>query len=143
MPLTCCYVVRPDGDLCRVANIDGSLDHNQRRRTRQALARPGPDKDEPPNQLCSRSGTTVLLEWNGPLMTGVWIELCTVCDAHRPAARAFIDWHADPDRDLTAVPRLFEDWEIETMHAHGGGRAPQGKLPRCETAPEPCTAGFR
>lgn len=58
-------------------------------------------------------------------MTGMWMELCTTCDAHRPAARAFIAWYADPDRDLTAVPGLFEAWETETMHAHGWARAPE------------------
>ncbi|MCX4661552.1 hypothetical protein [Streptomyces uncialis] len=28
------------------------------------------------------------LHWNGPLMTGVWMELCPACAARRPAARA-------------------------------------------------------
>ncbi|MFJ4893815.1 DUF6300 family protein [Streptomyces sp. NPDC088788] len=91
---------------------------------------PGPclDKDDPPKRACSRCGTRLLLQWNGRLMTGVWMELCTTCDAHRPAARAFITWYADPDRDLTAVPRLFEAWETETMHAHGWARAPRPEV---------------
>ncbi|MFF8676179.1 DUF6300 family protein [Streptomyces sp. NPDC015242] len=56
-------------------------------------------------------------------MTGVWMELCPACDAHRPAARAFIQWHRDPDRAPKALPKLFEDWETGTMHAHGWTRA--------------------
>lgn len=60
-------------------------------------------------------------------MTGVWMELCTTCDAHRPTALAFIAWYTDPDRDLTAVPWLFEAWETETMHADGWTRTPQPK----------------
>lgn len=123
MALTWRYVVQPDGDFCRIANIDGSLDNT----SDEELARVWPQQDdaEQQNRPCSRCGTTLLLQWNGPLMTGVWMELCTVCDAHRPAARAFIDWYGNPDRDLTAVPRLFEAWETETMHAHGWTRAPQ------------------
>jgi len=49
-------------------------------------------------------------------MIGIW-----ACDDRRPAARAFIQWHCDPN----ALPKLFEDWEAETMHAHGWVRAPQ------------------
>jgi hypothetical protein len=125
MAFTWRYVVQPDGDFCRVANIDGRLDDT----SNEELARlwSGRDEDEQPNRPCSRCGATLLLQWNGPLMTGVWMELCTTCDAHRPAARAFIDWYGDPDRDPTAVPRLFEDWETETMHAHGWARAPQSE----------------
>ncbi|WP_327411300.1 DUF6300 family protein (plasmid) [Streptomyces sp. NBC_01281] len=124
MALTWRYVVQPDGDFCRIANIDGSLDDI----SDEELARlwSGVANDEQPNRPCSRCGTTLLLQWNGPLVTGVWMELCATCDAHRPAARAFIDWYADPDRDLTAVPGLFEAWETETMNAHGWwSRTPQ------------------
>jgi hypothetical protein len=56
-------------------------------------------------------------------MTGVWMELCPACDARRPAARAFIQWHHGPDRVPNALPKLFEDWETETTHAHGWARA--------------------
>ncbi|MFJ6837354.1 DUF6300 family protein [Streptomyces sp. NPDC091209] len=58
-------------------------------------------------------------------VTGVWIDLCPACDAHRPprpAAPAFIHWYRDPDRDLKALPQLFEDWETETMHTRGWSR---------------------
>ncbi|MEU3795924.1 hypothetical protein [Streptomyces fructofermentans] len=106
MALTWRYVVQPDGDLCRVANIDGSLDNTSAEELARLWA--GRDKDEQPNRPCSRCGATLLLQWNGPLMTGVWI-----------------DWYGDPDRDLTAVARLLEDWEAETMRAHGWARAPQ------------------
>lgn len=90
-----------------MANIDGSLDHS----SDEELARlwPGWDKGEQPNRPCSRCGTTLLLQWNGPLMNGVWMEVCTTCDAHWSAAGAFIDWYGDPDRDPAAVPRLFEE----------------------------------
>ncbi|MGJ5748582.1 hypothetical protein FB563_6101 [Streptomyces puniciscabiei] len=83
---------------------------------------PERDEDEQPTRLCSRCGTELLLHWHGPLMTGVWMELCP---ARSPAARAFIQWHRDPDRDPKALPKLFEDWETENMHAHGWFRAPQ------------------
>lgn len=85
MALTWRYVVQPDGDFCRIANIDGSLDDI----SDEELARlwSGVANDEQPNRPCSRCGTTLLLQWNGPLVTGVWMELCATCDAHRPAAR--------------------------------------------------------
>lgn len=69
------------------------------------------------------------LHWNGPLMTGVWMELCPACAARRPAASAFIRWHRDPDRDPNALPRLFGDWETETLHDHGWARAPEPATP--------------
>ncbi|MFE2736248.1 DUF6300 family protein [Streptomyces sp. NPDC059349] len=50
-------------------------------------------------------GSDLLLHCHGPLMTGVWMELCPACDAHRPAARAFIQWHRDSDRDPKALPQ--------------------------------------
>ncbi|MFJ8802842.1 DUF6300 family protein [Streptomyces sp. NPDC102487] len=53
-------------------------------------------------------------------MTGVWMDLCPACDAHNPAARAFIHWYRDPDRGPKALPQLLENWEPETMHIHGG-----------------------
>ncbi|MFE6904022.1 DUF6300 family protein [Streptomyces sp. NPDC057717] len=82
-----------------------------------------------PDRPCSRCGGDLLLHWHGPLMTGVWMELCPACDVHRPAARAFIQWYRDADRDPTALPQLFEHWEAETMHAHGWSRAPQPEAP--------------
>jgi hypothetical protein len=69
-------------------------------------------------------------------MTGVWMELCPACDAHRPAARAFIRWYRDADRAPKALPQLFEDWETETMHSHGWARAPQ-LAPPDSPAPPP------
>lgn len=63
----------------------------------------GPDDDPPARpSLC---GTHLLLHWHGPLMTGVWMELCPACDARRSAARAFIQWYRDPDRDPKAGRR--------------------------------------
>ncbi|MEV5795891.1 DUF6300 family protein [Streptomyces sp. NPDC060011] len=37
------------------------------------------------------------------------MDLCPACDAHRPAARAFIRWYRDPDRDPKALPQLLEN----------------------------------
>ncbi|MGW6145677.1 DUF6300 family protein [Streptomyces sp. NPDC055140] len=87
------------------------------------------DKDEQPARPCSRCRGDLLLHWHGPLMTGVWMELCPACDAHRPAAHAFIQWHRDSDRDPKALPQLFGDWETETMHASGWARAPRPEAP--------------
>ncbi|MDX2576654.1 DUF6300 family protein [Streptomyces scabiei] len=118
------YLVRPDGSFSRIGNLNGSLDGV----SDEELARLSPadrDGEEQPARPCSRCGGDLLLHWHGPLMTGVWMELCPACDAHRPAARAFIRWYRDADRDPTALPQLFEDWETETMHAHGWARAPQ------------------
>ncbi|MEU6680966.1 DUF6300 family protein [Streptomyces sp. NPDC046925] len=121
------YLLRPDGSFSRVANIDGALDHV----TDDELARTSDaDGDDQPARPCSRCGTDLLLHWHGPLMTGVWMELCPACDAHKPAAGAFIRWHRDPQRSAARLPRLFEDWEDETMHTHGWARAPR-------TAPPP------
>ncbi|MCX5256730.1 DUF6300 family protein [Streptomyces canus] len=64
-------------------------------------------------------------------MTGVWMELCPACDAHRPAARAFIRWYRDPKE----LPQLFENWETETMHAHGWARATQLAPPESPAPP--------
>jgi hypothetical protein len=127
------YVVHPDGSFHRVGNINGSLDHV----TDEELARlhPDRDEDEQPSRPCSRCGAALLLDWHGPLTTGVWMELCPACDAHRPAARAFVQWHEDPARDPQALPKLFEDWESETMHAHGWARAPQPEPPASPSAP--------
>ncbi|PAZ16513.1 hypothetical protein CLM62_08120 [Streptomyces sp. SA15] len=98
----------------------------------------GRDEDERPRP-CFRCGGDLLLEWNGPWGTGVWMELCPACDADRPAAGAFIAWHRDPDRDPDrdpkVLPRLFEDWEAEIMHAHGWTRAEQPQAPACPPAP--------
>ncbi|MEU0002164.1 DUF6300 family protein [Streptomyces microflavus] len=121
MSFTWRYVVRPNGSFSRVGNLNGSLDNV----SDEELARLGQGDDEQPERPCSRCGTLLLLDWHGPLMTGVWMELCPACDAGRPAARAFIQWHRDTDRDPKALPQLFEDWETETMHAKGWVRAPQ------------------
>jgi hypothetical protein len=133
MSFTWRYVVRPDGSFCRVGNLDGSLDNV----SDEELARlhPEPNEEEHREQPCSRCGTDLLLHWHGPLATGVWMELCPACDAHRPAARAFIQWYRDPDRDPRALPKLFEDWETETMHAHGWARAPQPEAPPSSLVP--------
>ncbi|MEV4231430.1 DUF6300 family protein [Streptomyces bobili] len=40
-------------------------------------------EDEQPARPCYRCGTDLLLHWHGPLMTGVWMELCPACDARR------------------------------------------------------------
>ncbi|MFH8470639.1 DUF6300 family protein [Streptomyces sp. NPDC017991] len=45
---------------------------------------------------CSRCRGGLTLHWRGPWVSGVIIELCPACDAHKPAARAFLDWHRDP-----------------------------------------------
>jgi hypothetical protein len=63
------------------------------------------------------------------------MEFCPACDGERPAARAFIHWHRDPDRDPKALPKLFEDWETETTHAHRRARAEQPEAPACPLAP--------
>ncbi|MER6274406.1 DUF6300 family protein [Streptomyces sp900105755] len=99
------------------------------------------DDEEQPARPCSRCGSDLLLHWHGPLGTGVWMELCPVCDAYRPAARAFIRWHRDADRDPTALPQLFEDWETETMHAQGWARAPRN--PRLPSVHLPLPASHR
>jgi hypothetical protein len=80
---------------------------------------------------CSRCKGDLLLQWNGLWGTGVWMELCPACDA--PAACAFIQWHRDPDPK--ALPKLFEDWETETMHTHGWVRAEEPEAPACPPAP--------
>ncbi|MFE9912858.1 hypothetical protein [Streptomyces clavifer] len=37
--------------------------------------------------------------------------------------------HSGPDRDPKALPKLFEDWETESMHAHGWTRPPKFRPP--------------
>src|SRR4051812_14123309 len=134
MSFTWRYLVRPDGSFCRIANLDGSLDDV----SDEELARLRPadrDAEEQPARPCSRCGVDLLLHWHGPLGTGVWMELCAACDAHRPAARAFIRWHRDADRDPKVLPQLFEDWETETMRAHGWARAKEPEAPFSPPAP--------
>ncbi|MFJ2163598.1 DUF6300 family protein [Streptomyces sp. NPDC087856] len=130
MSFTWRYLVRPDGSFSRMGNVDGSL-------TDEELARLRPEREdeEPSARPCSRCGTDLLLYWHGPLGTGVWMELCAACDGHRPAARAFIRWHRDTDHDPKALPRLFEDWETETMHAHGWARTEQPQASPSPPAP--------
>ncbi|OEJ22171.1 hypothetical protein AR457_40590 [Streptomyces agglomeratus] len=104
-------------------HLKGHLDHV----SDEELARLYPDREEDHqrDRPCSRCEGELLLYWHGPLMTGVWMELCPACDARRPAARAFIQWYRDPDRDPKALPKLFEDWEAETLRL---------KSPRCADA---------
>ncbi|MGW0885551.1 DUF6300 family protein [Streptomyces sp. NPDC002671] len=99
------------------------------------LSPTGRDNDEPEDRPCSRCGGDLMLYWHGPLVTRVWMEFCPACDAHRPAVRAFIRWHRDPDRDPKALPQLFEDWETETMRAHGWVRARPPEAPDLPPAP--------
>ncbi|MFH8492464.1 DUF6300 family protein [Streptomyces longisporoflavus] len=118
------YLLRSDGSFSRVANIDGILDHV----TDDELAgtcHTDADGDDQPARPCSRCGTDLLPHGHGPLMTGVWMELCPVCDAHKPAARAFISWHRAPQLNAARLSRLFHDWEDVIMHAHGWARAPR------------------
>ncbi|GGK31532.1 hypothetical protein GCM10011583_74230 [Streptomyces camponoticapitis] len=124
MSFTWRSVVRLDGSFCRFGNVDGSLD-NVSDEELARLQSVGRDQAEAPDRPCSRCGGDLLLRWHGASMTGVWMELCPACDARRPAGRAFIQWYRDQDREPKALPQLFEDWETETMHAHGWARAPQ------------------
>jgi hypothetical protein len=135
MSFTWRYLVRPDGSFTRIGNIDGSLDNVSDEELARLRPAADPDEDEQPARPCSRCGGDLLLHWHGPLATGVWMELCPACDAHRPAARAFIRWHRDADRDPSALPQLFEDWETETMHAHGWARAAPPEAPASPPAP--------
>ncbi|WP_143659728.1 DUF6300 family protein [Streptomyces pharetrae] len=128
------YVVRPDGSFFRTLNVGGDLDDVSDEELLR-LSPAVPDRDERPLRPCSRCGDDLLLRWNGPLGTGVWMELCPACDAERPAASALIRWHRDPDRDPKALPKLFEDWETETMHAQGWARAEQPEAAACPPAP--------
>ncbi|MFK0112078.1 DUF6300 family protein [Streptomyces sp. NPDC091217] len=89
----------------------------------------GRDDKEKTARPCSRCGTELLLYWHGPLGTAVWMELCPACDEHRPAARALTHWLRDANRDPAVLPQLFEDWETETMHAHGWARAQEPEAP--------------
>ncbi|MFE5753482.1 DUF6300 family protein [Streptomyces massasporeus] len=121
----------------------GSTSHTptsqrQRRRTPPfASCRSGADgRTERP---CSRCGGDLLLHWHGLLVTGVWMELRPACDAYRPAARALIRGYRDTDLDPKALPQLFEDWETETMHAHGWARAPRLAPPDGPTPPSALT----
>ncbi|WP_221360890.1 DUF6300 family protein [Streptomyces beigongshangae] len=133
MSFTWRYLVRPDGDFCRIGNLDGSLDNV----SDEELARlhPSDREEDQPARPCSRCGGELLLHWHGPLMTRVWMELCPACDVHRPAARSFIRWYRDADRDPKALPQLFEDWETETMHAHGWARAQEPETPSSPPTP--------
>ncbi|MGW6263279.1 DUF6300 family protein [Streptomyces sp. NPDC055085] len=74
-------------------------------------------------------------------VTGVWMDLCPACDAHRPAARVLICWYREPDRDPKALPQLLENWEPETMHTHAchGGREDRHRPSRVRgrAAPSP------
>ncbi|MFC9681362.1 DUF6300 family protein [Streptomyces sp. NPDC056948] len=96
------------------------LPHRQcRRRPRcrsdEALLRlqPTSGRDERLLEPCSRCGGDLVLQWNGPWGSGVWMELCPACDADRPAARAFIPWHRDRDRDRDRDPDCDRDRDPE------------------------------
>ncbi|MCX5256729.1 hypothetical protein OOK27_21760 [Streptomyces canus] len=57
MSFTWRYLVRPDGDFCRIANLDGSLDCV----SDEELARLRPadrDDEDQPERLCSRCATS-------------------------------------------------------------------------------------
>ncbi|MGA5442448.1 DUF6300 family protein [Streptomyces griseoincarnatus] len=133
MSFTWRYLVRPDGSFSRFGNVNGGLDNVSD--DELAQLRPGKPDDEERTRPCSLCGGDLLLYWHGPLATGVWMELCPACDAHRPAARAFIRWYRDADRDPADLPQLFEDWETETMHAHGWVRAQPPEAPASPPAP--------
>lgn len=133
MPCTWRYLLRPDGSFCRIGNLDGRLDHLQDDEYGRLFH--APDTEQHPDRPCSRCGVELVLHWNGPLFTGVRMELCPVCDAHLPAAAAFIRWHRDPNRDPQALPYLFDSWELETMNAHGWSRPAQPEIPDSPPAP--------
>ncbi|MGI5461092.1 DUF6300 family protein [Streptomyces sp. CA-249302] len=108
-------------------NIDGSLDslgdEDLARCPTWAAAR---RRSRPP---CSRCAAELLLYWNGPATTGVWLELCPVCDANRPAGTALIAWIRDSDRRPADLPQLFDDWESKTMQALGWSVVPAAGTP--------------
>ncbi|MFF1680776.1 DUF6300 family protein [Streptomyces sp. NPDC058256] len=132
------YLAYADGSFCRMSNIDGSLDnYTDADLARMEAARSTNNEDEEVKSAwepCSRCGGGLTLHWHGPWVSGVMMELCPACDAHKPAARAFLDWHRDPDRDPEILPQLFEDWETETMHAHGWSRAAEPEAPSAPPA---------
>ncbi|MFR0367583.1 DUF6300 family protein [Streptomyces sp. MCC20] len=121
------YYVRPDGSFCRLMNIDGSLDSMSDEDLARLPHVGTPEKTEP--TPCSRCAQDLLLYWNGPAMTGVWLELCPICDASRPAATALIAWIRDSDRRPADLPQLFDDWESETMQALGWSFVPAAGAP--------------
>lgn len=129
MSMTWRYVVHPDGSFWRTPNIDGRLDNTLARLCDLA----GIDQDERPAEPCSRCGGDLLLHWHtplqGPFSRGIILELCPACDASRPAARAYIQWHNDLPRDPKKLPQLFEAWQDETMDAHGWARIPKPETP--------------
>lgn len=94
------HLVRPDGDFCRIANLDGSLDNvSDEGLTRLHSFDP---EEGQPTDLVHAAEAASFCTGNGPLMTVVWMELCLACDAHRSAAYAFIRWYRDPK----ALPQL-------------------------------------
>ncbi|MGW0572986.1 DUF6300 family protein [Streptomyces tauricus] len=126
------YLAYADGSFCRMGNIDGSFDdYTDVDLAHMEADLRGDDTEarESAWRACSRCAGGLTLYWRGPWVSGVMMELCPACDAHKPAARAFLDWHRDPDRDPGILPQLFEDWETETMHAHGWARAAEPEAP--------------
>ncbi|MFE2038888.1 DUF6300 family protein [Streptomyces scopuliridis] len=113
------YLVRPDGSFTRFGNVNGSLDSVTDEELARIRARDN-DEEEQPLPPCSRCEGTLTVGWRGgPLFNPVWMELCPVCDAHRPAVSAFLKWHRDPERTSERLPQLFSDWETETVQAQG------------------------
>lgn len=45
------------------------------------------------------------------------------------------DVYRDTDRDPKALPQLFDDWETETVHAHGWARGRQLMPPESPARP--------
>ncbi|MFD5748991.1 DUF6300 family protein [Streptomyces sp. NPDC127033] len=124
------YVVRPDGSFIRIGigttGTQGPVTDEELAR----LDRFQDDEEKKPLPPCSRCEGELVLGWRGgPLFNAVWMELCPVCDAHRPAARAFLKWHRDADRSAEDLPHLFSDWESETMQAMGWVRIMEDEMP--------------
>ncbi|MFI8233857.1 DUF6300 family protein [Streptomyces sp. NPDC085900] len=84
--------MRPDGRFFRVGNFDGSLDDTSDEELTRLHTSGGRRDDDRRERACSDCGGQLLLHWYGPLGTGVWLALCADCEAHRPAAHAFIRW---------------------------------------------------
>ncbi|TKA06364.1 DUF6300 family protein [Actinacidiphila oryziradicis] len=135
------YLVEDDGSFSRISNFNGCLDASSDEDLKKLHDRP--DRRDRPLPPCSRCGMGLVLGWHGPLFSGVWMELCPVCDADGLAARALARWIRNPERDVRQLPQLFEDWETEVMQAKGwvrslpesappglpmyGGSAPRGR----------------
>ena len=138
------YHVRRDGSFWRTAS---ALSDDELAEVERLLPKTQPDQDARPAPSCSRCGGDLLLYWitplHGPMSRGVILELCPACDAHRPAAQAYMQWSNDLHRDPKKLPKIFEAWEDETMSEHGWARilppeAPPAALRRTRAS---CRAG--